>query len=126
VRPMGKSKLGGKTSDVVRTTIEELRLVSRAKGAPVWRTVADRLERPLRNWAEVNLDKASASLKEGELGVVPGRVLGGGSARRGLQIAAFGFSKGAREKLLAAGGRAMSLTEAADSNPKGTNVRILG
>jgi large subunit ribosomal protein L18e len=126
VRPMGKSNLERKTSDVVRTTIEELRAVSRAKGAPVWRAVADRLESPSRNWAEVSLDKASANLKEGEIGVVPGRVLGNGSARRGLVLAAFGFSKSAREKLVAAGGKALTLTEAADSNPKGAKIRILG
>jgi large subunit ribosomal protein L18e len=123
---MGRSNLKGKTSSVVVTTIEELRLVSRVKEAPVWRAVADRLEAPDQNWAEVSLDKASANLKEGEIGVVPGRVLGNGSARRGLQLAAFGFSKTAREKLVAAGGKAMTLTEAADSNPKGSKVRILG
>ena len=31
-----------------------------------------------------------------------------------------------REKLVAAGGKAMTLTEAADSHPKGSKVRILG
>jgi len=123
---MGRSNLKGKTSSVVVTTIEELRLVSRVKEAPIWRAVADRLEAPDQNWAEVSLDKASANVKEGEIGVVPGRVLGNGSARRGLQLAAFGFSKTAREKLVAAGGKAMTLTEAADSNPKGSKVRILG
>jgi large subunit ribosomal protein L18e len=123
---MGRSNLKGKTSSVVVTTIEELRLVSRVKGAPVWRAVADRLEAPDQNWAEVNLDKASSNLKEGEIGIVPGRVLGNGSARRGLQLAAFGFTKSAREKLVAAGGKAMTLTEAAESNPKGAKVRILG
>ena len=123
---MGRSNLKGKTSSVVTTTIEELRLVSRVKQAPVWRAVADRLEAPDQNWAEVSLDKASANLKEGEIGVVPGRVLGTGSARRGLVLAAFGFSKSAREKLIASGGKAMTLTEAADSHPKGARVRILG
>jgi len=123
---MGRSNLKGKTSGVVVTTIEELRLVSRVKDAPVWRAVADRLEAPDRNWAEVSLDKASANLKEGEIGIVPGRVLGNGSARRGLQLAAFGFTKSAREKLVAAGGKAMTLTEAADSTPKGSKIRILG
>ncbi len=123
---MGRSNLKGKTSDVVRTTIEELRTVSRTKGAPVWRAVADRLGKPARNWAEVSLDKANANINEGEIGVVPGRVLGNGSPRRGLQIAAFGFSKSAREKLVAAGGRAMTLTELAGSSPKGAKLRILG
>jgi len=123
---MGRSNLKGKTSSVVTGTIEELRRVSREQKAPVWRAVADRLEGPARNWAEVSLDKATASLKEGEIGVVPGRVLGNGKARRGLVLAAFGFSKSAREKVVAAGGSALTLTDLASSNPKGSKVRILG
>ena len=52
---MGRSNLKGKTSSVVTGTIEELRRVSREQKAPVWRAVADRLEGPARNWAEVSL-----------------------------------------------------------------------
>ncbi len=123
---MGRSNLKGKTSVVVTGTIEELRLISRESKAPVWRAVADKLEGPDRNWAEVSLDKASATLKEGEIGVVPGRVLGNGKARRGIVLAAFGFSKSAREKIASAGGSALTLSELAASNPKGSKVRILG
>jgi ribosomal protein L18E len=41
-------------------------------------------------------------------------------------LAAFGFSKSAREKLVAAGGSALTLSELAASNPKGSKVRVLG
>ena len=123
---MGRSNLNGKTSSELTSTIAELRRLSREKKAPVWRAMADKLERPSRNWAEVNLDRASAHLKEGEVGAVPGRVLGTGRARKGLVLAAYGFSKTARSKLAAAGGSALSLQELAAGNPKGTRVRILG
>jgi large subunit ribosomal protein L18e len=123
---MGRSNQQGKSSSELVATIEELRRISREKGAPVWRAVADRLERPSRNWAEVNLDHASASLAEGETGVVPGRVLGGGSPRKGLRLAAYGFSGAAREKVKAAGGSALSLLELAATDPSGSKVRILG
>lgn len=123
---MGRSNRQGKTSSELLTTIDELRRMSREKEAPVWKAVANRLEGPSRNWAEVSLEHASANLKEGEVGVVPGRVLGNGRARRGLALAAFGFSKTALEKLTAAGGSALTLTELAASNPKGTRIRILG
>jgi len=123
---MGRSNRQGKTSSELLTTIEELRRVSRDKQAPVWKAVANRLEAPSRNWAEVSLEHASANLKEGEVGVVPGRVLGNGRARRGLALAAYGFSKTAREKLTAAGGSALTLSELAASNPKGAGIRILG
>jgi large subunit ribosomal protein L18e len=123
---MGRSNRQGKSSSELMDTIEELRKISRENGAPMWRAVADRLERPSRNWAEVNLDHASASLAEGETGVVPGRVLGGGSARKGLRLAAYGFSGAAREKMKAAGGSALSLLELAATDPSGSKIRILG
>ncbi len=123
---MGRSNRRGKTSSELLRTVEELYRVSRESEAPVWRAVARRLEGPARNWAEVNLDHASRCLREGETGVVPGRVLGSGKARRGLRLAAFGFSKSAREKLVASGGAAMTLTELASSNPRGRRVIVLG
>ena len=123
---MGRSNRQGKTSSELVSTIAELRRISREKGAPVWRDVAERLEGPARNWAEVNLDHASACLGEGETGVVPGRVLGGGSARKGLKLAAYGFSGAAREKVKAAGGSALSILELAATDPSGSKVRILG
>ena len=123
---MARSNRQGKTSDELIHTIGELRRISREKSAPVWRAVADRLEGPARNWAEVNLDHASACLAEGETGVVPGRVLAGGSARKGLKIAAYGFSGAAKDKVKQAGGSALTLLELAASDPSGSNVRILG
>lgn len=123
---MGRSNRKGKTNTELLKTIEELRRVSRENNAPVWRAVARRLEGPLRNWAEVNLDHASACVKEDEVGVVPGKVLGDGTARKGLRLAAFRFTKSAREKLAASGGAAMALTELAESNPRGSRVVILG
>jgi large subunit ribosomal protein L18e len=123
---MGRSNRQGKSSSELVMTIDELRRLSRENGAPVWRAVADRLEGPSRNWAQVNLEHASASLKEAEVGVVPGRVLGNGRARRGLSLAAYGFSSAARQKIAAAGGNALSFSEIAASDPKGSKVRILG
>jgi len=123
---MGRSNLTGKSSEQLIKTVDDLKKVSRENTAPLWRDIAERLERPARNWSEVNLDKASETLREGEVGVVAGKVLGTGRARRGLVLAAYSFSKGAKEKLQASGGKALSLRELADSNPKGTKVRILG
>ena len=123
---MGRSNRQGKTSSELVMTIDELRRLSRDNGAPIWRAVADRLEGPSRNWAQVNLEHASANLKEAEVGVVPGRVLGTGRVRRGLRLAAYGFSRAARDKIAAAGGNALSLSEIAALDPKGSRARILG
>jgi large subunit ribosomal protein L18e len=123
---MGRSNQKGKTSEVLMQVVGDLKRVSREKKSRIWREIAERLESPGQNWAVVNLDKASSVLKEGEVGVVAGKVLGNGRVRRGLVLAAYSFSKSAREKLQASGGKALSLRELADTNPKGSKVRILG
>jgi len=58
--------------------------------------------------------------------IVPGKVLGSGVITKRVSVAAWKFSKSAREKIEKAGGRVMSIRELMSENPKGTNVRIMG
>src|SRR3990170_2326324 len=68
-----------KTNPPLPRVVRELREVSREAGAPVWRDVADRLERSRRNWSEVNLSRLSRYASKGARSVV----LGEYRARRG-------------------------------------------
>ncbi|MBI4214487.1 50S ribosomal protein L18e [archaeon] len=73
-----------------------------------WKAVAFLLERPSRMRVEVNLWEIGKNAKEGETIVVPGRVLGAGELSQNVKVAAFWFSKSAKDKL---GAKALSLTE---------------
>jgi large subunit ribosomal protein L18e len=42
-----------------------------------------------------------------------------------VTVAAIGFSSRAKEKIEAAGGKALSISDLMDENPKGSKVRIL-
>jgi large subunit ribosomal protein L18e len=106
--------------------ISFLKRASRENGARIWRDIAERLERPRRVWPEVNVSRIERYAKDGEVIVVPGRVLGAGILTRKVTVAAVGFTGTAREKIEGAGGKAMSIPELVEKIPKGSGVRIMG
>ena len=57
--------------------IHELKAAGRENEAPIWRDIALRLERPSRNWAQVNVSKL-VHVRDGEHAIVPGKLLGTG------------------------------------------------
>ncbi len=115
----------GPTNIIMRMLITQLRKASRTYNAPVWRAVADLLERPRRRRVEVNLSKINRYANEGEMVVVPGKVLGAGRLDKKVTIAAFGFSRTALEKIKASGSRAITISDALKENPRGRGVRII-
>jgi large subunit ribosomal protein L18e len=115
-----------KTNPALVRLIGELKTISREQAAPVWRDVAERLERRRRNWSEVNLSRVSRTAQEGETVIVPGVLLGSGELTKPVTIATWRASSGARAKVERAGGKLVGLRELAASNPKGSGVRIVG
>ncbi len=109
---------------LVRLAIE-LRKGARSHAAPIWSAVADRLERPRHQVVPVNVGQLERLAKAGETIVVPGKVLAEGRLAKALTVGAFAFSEEAREKIRAAGGTAVSLSEVIKAHPKGTGVRLL-
>lgn len=67
-----------KTNPRLDSLIAELKAKSRGSDANVWQDIADRLEKPRRTHAEVNLGRIERYAREDETVVVPGKVLGSG------------------------------------------------
>lgn len=105
--------------------IDELLSASAENDAKVWKEIAERLAKPLRNYAEVNLGKLERYGKEDEMILVPGKVLGSGMVSKPLTVAAWRFSESAREKIESVGGKCLSFSEALKVNPEGKKVRII-
>ncbi|MEZ0290195.1 MAG: 50S ribosomal protein L18e [Sulfolobales archaeon] len=118
-------KRTGPTNIVLRKLISDLRREANKNRAPIWDAVADLLERSSRRRVVVNISKISRYAKENEIIVVPGKVLGSGSLRKRVIVAAFSYSKNALEKIRASGGRAMTIRDLLNENPKGSGVRII-
>ena len=106
--------------------IDKLKEVSRNNKAPVWRDIALRLEGPKRNWAEVNISKLDRYAGDGEVVVIPGKLLGSGEIAKKVKVAAYRFSGQARDKITKAGGQDMSIEELMAENPTGSKIRIMG
>ena len=122
---MQASKRTGPTNILVRRTMRELRKAARRNEAPVWRYVAELLDRAARRRFEVNISKINRYTKPGEVVVVPGKVLGAGRLDHPVTVAAIGFSREAVEKIRAAGGEALHILQLIERNPRGSGVRII-
>lgn len=109
----------------LRRLVHYLRKKARANKAPIWRTVAELLERPTRIRPAVNISKINRYTKEGDTVVVPGKVLGCGKLDHRVVVAAYTFSEQARKKIEAAGGEVIAISQLVERNPQGSGVRIL-
>jgi len=114
-----------KTNPQLIALIEFLEEAADENEAAIWRDIARRLQKSSQRWAEVNVDEIAKHLNDGETALVPGKVLGSGIAPK-MDVAAFSFSRSAREKIEAAGGSCLSIRDLVDQKSDGRNVRIIG
>ncbi|MEM3061364.1 MAG: 50S ribosomal protein L18e [Candidatus Bathyarchaeia archaeon] len=106
--------------------IKLLKRKSKENKAPVWKAIAELLSSSRSLMRCVNVSKIARYSNEGEIVVIPGKVLGAGSLTSKLTVVAYRFSEGARKKILEAGGECISFYELLERNPEGKNVKILG
>lgn len=105
--------------------ITALKKHSYENNAPIWKDTARRLGKPRRNWAEVNVSRISRYAREGEIILVPGRLLGAGRIDKSVTVASFYTSDAARRKIIASGGHVLTIEELMSENPKGSGIRIM-
>jgi large subunit ribosomal protein L18e len=119
------AKRTGPTSERLKKLIIALRKASTKENAPIWKAAKKELERSTRSRREVNVDRIGRFVKDGETALVLGKVLSDGDLRHKTTVAAYSFSKIAREKINQTG-KAISIEELLEKNPKGKKVRIIG
>ena len=102
-----------------------LKKESREKQAPIWMDVAEYLSKTRSQRISVNMSKVNRNTKRSDVIVVPGKLLGSGSINHAVTVASFGASAKAREKLVAAKSKYLSIPELLEKNPKGANVKII-
>ena len=115
-----------KTNPLLISLISELKKQANENDAPIWKDIALRLEKPSKNWPEINLDRISKYTGGKETALIPGKVLSTGELTKKVSIAAWSFSEKSQEKIKKAGGKYMSIEELIKNNPKGKDIRILG
>ena len=113
-----------KTNPRLSSLIADLKSAARSAGGDVWGDVAERLEKPRRTHAEVNLGRIDRYAREDETVVVPGKVLGSGVLRTDVTVAAVDVSGTARTKIEQVG-EFIELEQALERNPEGSDVRVV-
>jgi len=112
----------GPTNNTTQVLIAELN----KQNAPIWKRTAFELSRSTRQRRVVNLSRLQRFADDGEIILVPGKLLSAGELDKKLTVAAWNFSQKAAEKVVKAGGKVMTISELIEKNPKGEKVRILG
>lgn len=114
-----------KSNPALVSLINDLKTAGRENEAPIWRDIAIRLEKPSRNWAQVNISKIGQHVRDGENVIVPGKLLGSGDLDKAFTVIAYNASASAKAKIAAAGGKVLTMKEGVAAFPKGEKCRIL-
>jgi large subunit ribosomal protein L18e len=118
-------KRTGTTNPYLKQLIETLKEKSRELDAPIWKIVAEKLEKPRRQKVEVNLSRIDKNTTDGDTVIVPGVVLSSGNLTKSVTIAAWKFSPLTVEKIKKAKGKILTIEDLLKENPKGSGVKIL-
>lgn len=120
------SKITKKTNPQLIALIMRLKEQSHTEDAAIWKTVANRLDKPTRAHPRVNLGQINRHSAEGQIILVPGKVLGSGLLNHAVTVAALAFSESAKARITDSGGEAITISALMTTVPKGANVRIMG
>ena len=118
-------KRTGSSTLELQNLIRELKQLYLKNKVKLWKRIAYELEKPTRKRREANLYKINKYTREGEIALVPGKVLSLGNLDKKITIAAYQFSDQSREKINKIG-KAISIKELIKENPNGKKVRIIG
>ena len=102
---------------LIRTANEE--------DAAIWGALADKLRKSKHNRVSINLSRINRYSVEDETVVVPGKVLGSGVLTHRVKVAAFSFSRQAREKVEGAGGKCLTIQALIGENPEGSGIKLV-
>ena len=104
---------------------KSVKTIIAAKKSESWLEVARILSNPRRKRVNINLEKINKESKEGDIIVIPGKVLSQGEINKKIRVVALNFSEKAKEKLLKSKSEILSIFEEIKKNPQAKGVKIL-
>ena len=117
------SKIG---DPIFENTIYTLKNAYKKSRAPLWLAVVKSLSKSRSRRQSVNVGKISRLTKDGDVVLVPGKVLGGGVITHKITIGAYIFSENASWKIQRAGGDTLTFIEFIKKFPDGKRVILIG
>ena len=114
------------TNQVIIQMAKELKQASTKNDAPIWLRLAKLALKTSSSKRVVNLTQINDHTKEGEIIVVPGKILGTGNLSHKITLSSFSISNSAAKKIIESGGSIISFKEMIEKFPTGKGVRIIG
>lgn len=109
------------------SAIKSLRKAYRETKKPMWRALKKIIENSTRTrLAKVNVSRINKFASEGDVVIIPGKVLGAGTLKKRVVVGALGFSKSARDKIIRAGGEALEIEEFLKRYKDSKGVKLIG
>lgn len=123
---MSKKQISRKSNSELVKTIDHLKQASRENDAPIWKSIAKKLEGPSRNWPIVNISKIEYNASKNGKVIIPGKIMGSGNLSKKVTVSAYSFTKSAVQKIENAGGKCMIYNDFIKKNPTGKDVMVIG
>jgi len=108
-----------------KTSLKLVKTIINAKKNKGWVEIASILSGPRKKRTNINLEEIDKKSKEGEIIVVPGKVLSQGEINKKIKIIALNFSERAKEKLLKSKCELSIISEEIKKNPTAKGIKIL-
>ena len=118
-----KTQLGKRIYNKQNPVIAET--ILQCKKNTAWLNVGQIISGSRKNFAETNLGKIDENTKEGDIVVIPGKVLSQGEINKKIRIAALSFSETAREKLKESKSEVITILEEIKKNPSAKGIKII-
>lgn len=114
------------TNTLNDNTKSNLRNAYKRSGSPIWKSIEKKFQSSRSNRSEVNVSKLDNITKEGDIVIVPGKVLGSGIINHKIILSSFSISVTAMKKVIDCGGEVITINELVEQYPDGKGVRIIG
>ena len=108
-----------------KTNPELQEVIKAALKRKSWFNLASMLSSSSRKQSSINLDEINMQAKEGDIIVIPGKVLNKGELTKKVRICALGISKSAKEKLKSTKSEFASISDEIHKNPKAEGIKII-
>ena len=96
-----------------------------AKRSKKWNKIAQIISGSRRKYSDVNLGRIEKESSEGDILVVPGKVLGNGALTKKIKICALYFSSSAMDKIKHGKSEAVKIIDEIKKNPDAKEVKII-
>ncbi len=108
-----------------KTNSQLVKTIIAAKKNERWQGVASIISSPRRQRINLNIEQIDKQSKEGEIILIPGKVLSQGEMNKKIKIIALEFSEKAKEKLLKSKCEVSYIIEEIKKNPNAKEIKLL-